>query len=402
MRPTSRPLRTRGAAGTGRVVAALVLAWAAALGPATPAAAATTELLSPADQSTVTGPVDVLARVTPAEGEVIESVDVRVAGAGERTVPMQRVGDGDPAAPQDWAVVVDPLEGIALANGPYVVEVRARPLVGEPSASAGHEVRLAVPPPRRELTAAPDPEDPTSVVMSWDPVALPDFLGYRIQRRPDADGTWQTVQAVTDPRAGSAVDEVPEPGAYRYRLVVVRSDGDGSELFATSDPRGVRADPDDPGTFDAPRDPDPVPTEPPTEPVVDPVTRPTDVAGGPTPGPAETGTAGSPSGPPSGGVRPPASTVQPPPAPAAPRPGVVPFDDGTFDELLPFDATSTELEVGESEAAFIDGGIREGGSLNVFTEEERPRGVLVALAAGLLLLVVAGHLRRYLAGGAAT
>lgn len=397
----SHPVRPAHGLAAVLMTAALVLGPAAIVLLATPlpASAATAELVAPASGSTASAAFTVRVRVAPDEGEVIESVDARLRGAGERTVSLQPEGEPRPDGGGDWAGTIDPLDGIALANGSYQIEVRTSPLVGEPSAYQGHQVRLAVPPPRRELSATPGAEDPTQVDLSWDSVALPDFLGYRIQRRPDDGGAWQTVHTISDPRRESTADQVSR-GSYRYRLVVVRSDGESSEMFATSDPRGVRADPDDPGTFDPPRDPDPTPA-PTAGDDVDPVSRPTDeVAQDDQPGTAETTTAQTPRDPPSVTVRPPSAGGQAEPAPAAPRPGAVPFDDGVFEDLLPFEDVEDTIDVTETESAFVDGGLREGGSLNIYTEDEPPKAAWVAIAGGLLLVVTAAHLRRYLAGGA--
>ena len=236
------------------VVALLVLAGAVAVaGPA--AALAEGEVTSPADGVALDAPFEVVVELTADEGEVVDRVDVRLVGPSERTVSLQADGPPGPDGTQTWRTVVEPLRGLALANGGYRLTATAMPLVGEPAAVEGPQVRLAVPPPQRDLAAQPSEEDATRVELSWEPVELPDFVGYRIQRRPDADGgTWATVADLADPRADAATDVVDEAGAYRYRLVVVRADGSDGELFATSDPRGVSADPDAPGTFDVERD----------------------------------------------------------------------------------------------------------------------------------------------------
>jgi hypothetical protein len=71
--------------------------------------------------------------------------------------------------------------------------------------------------------------------------------------------------------------------------------------------------------------------------------------------------------------------------------------DGSFEELLPFDGSQTEAVITDRDTAMIDGGRTEGGSLNIMSEESRERPVYVATATGLLLLVIAAHLRRFLA-----
>ncbi len=391
---------------TVRVVGLAIIALALApLLVASPAAhAAEQRITAPAAGTTATGPVTVVAQVTPDAGEVIQGVTARLVGPVERSAALERgTSEGE------WRGTLDPTTRPALPNGTYQLAVQATPVVGPPSDPATVELDLAVPPPRRELTAEPDAADATRVVMSWEPVALPDFIAYRVQRRPDADdGEWTTVHRLEDPRADGVVDTVGQPGPYRYRLIVVRADGRGGELFATSPIRGVTADPADPGTFTPPPEPEPRPAgtpEPqPGVPPGGPVQRPDDTPGaGPTPTPTTppTQTADAPPAQrPQATVRPPAiddgadaEVVTPP------RPDIIPADDGVFEELLPFEATESEVEVTDTEAAFIDGSTREGGSLAVYTEEaESPRGVLTAIAGGLVLLVSSAHVRRFMSG----
>ncbi len=374
----------------------------------TPAqAVATQTLTSPTAGAVVTGPVEVVVTVMPDEGEVIDGVDARLRGSTQRQVPLSFDGQPLEDGSQRWTGTVDPLEGLPLANGTYLLEAQARPLVGDPPGWTGHEIDLRVPPPVRELEATPAEQDPTQVLLSWDSVALPDFIAYRIQRRSDAaDGAWTTVLDLTDPRQERATDPVAEPGAYRYRLVVVRANGDGGEVFATSDPRGVRADPQDPGTFTPPRDPDPQPS-PSNEPTpgeggggVAPITRPTDQPGeGPAPSP--TGGTQSSGQPPTGegsGGRPPRIRVPAQPAPPAPAPAV-PFNDGVFEPLLPLEDIPEEITVTQTETAMIDGGSTPGGTLDTFETQRQDKPLFTAIAGGLLLLVSSAHVRRYIADG---
>lgn len=361
---------------------------------AAPSAAALAggSVTSPAEGIALDAPFEVVVELRPDEGEVIDRVDVRLVGPSERTVGLEADGPPGPDGTQTWRTTVEPLRGLALGNGTYRITATAMPLVGDPAAIEGPQVRLVVPPPQRELTAQPA-EGPAeggaaSVELAWDPVELPDFIGYRIQRRPDAEGgTWATIADLADPRTGTATDVVAEAGAYRYRLIVVRADGSAGELFATSDPRGVTADPAAPGTFEVEREPDPVPANTP-EPT--PTPTPTEATPAPAPQPQPP--------PPNAGVtvRPPSTGGQAPPA--AP-PAVAPLDPGTFEEILPFDLPEAGVEVGETESELVAGGTREGGTLAVLTEDPPDRAVWTATAGGLLLLVVSAHVRRFLAGG---
>ena len=384
-------------------VGALLLALVfTALAGAPAAAVDDFRILSPAADATLTEVFTITVEVDASDGELIDRVDVQLAGPTNRVYELRAEGPPDVDGVQRWSLDVEPLGDQPLRNGRHRLVARPVPRVGDPPPFEGHEVVLAVP-VEGELVAAPTGEDATVVALTWDPVDLPDFLAYRIERRPDAeDGLWTTVAEFDDPEARDHADTVPEAGHYRYRLVVVRGDGDDGEVRGYSETRGVRADPADPGTFQPPPEPTPTPTPAPTptpsattspnEPSNPggPIGRPGDVAQGGT-GDAETGTATTPPPPPA------PVTVRPPaPAPAPQAPAVVPFNDGVFEELLPLGETETEFAVLESEAAFIDGSVREGGTLAVLTEEPRDREVVVALATGLLLLVAAGHVRRYL------
>lgn len=352
-------------------------------------------LVSPRPGEVLSGPFDIVVETQVSDGDLVDGVDARISGASNRVYTLQAEGPPDIDGRQRWVLSVDPLAGDPFANGAHRIAVRPASTTSPDQAWTGHEVRLVVP-YRGQLVAAPTGEDPTVVTLTWDPVDLPDFLRYRIERRPDAqDGLWRTVAEFTDPATRDASDAVPAPGAYRYRLVVVRSDGADAEVHGYSPARGVRADPADPGTFDPPPEPDPNPT---------PTPRPTptddDVAqggggGAGDPGPPETQTAGTPAQP-----RPPQVTVNPPPAPPGPRPPrVVPLDDQVFEEQLPLPDDDSEVTVGETETAFVDGSVRAGDTLAVLTEEPIDRSVVAAGAMGLLLVVVAGHVRRFLGDG---
>ncbi|CAN5282960.1 hypothetical protein BH23ACT9_BH23ACT9_03460 [soil metagenome] len=394
--PTSFRRTTVLASSTGRrrLAAAGVLCWALVVvaGLAPPAGAVESYgVVAPADGSTVDGVFELIARVQPEPGEVIDRVDGRLGGASERTVVLSTDGAIDADGTQTWRATIDPLDGLALANGPYGIAVRVVPLLGEPTAYDGHDLRLAVPPPTRALLAEPTAEDATAVDLRWESVALPDFIAYRIQRRSHAsDGVWTTVRDLTDPREASATDRVDVPGEYRYRLIVVRADGRGGELFATSQPHGVRADPEDPGTFLAPPEPAPRPVGTPEPQPGEPSETPS-----PTPAPSDPGTTVRPP-PGTVTVRPPIGGAEPP---RAAPPSVVPFNDGVFEEALPFDDFPSEILVLESEPGFLEGDVREGGTLAVLTEAPGDRRLATATASGLLLIVIGAHVRRFMASG---
>lgn len=366
------------------------------------------QVTSPTPGSVVDGPLTVRVRIDAGDGELIDDVTATFTGPPAVSVPLQREGPVELDGTQVWSADVDPLQqGAVIANGVQQLRIQPRLAAGEDPDPTSVEATVAV---RYvgELVAAPTGEDPLVVALSWEPVELPDFLAYRIDRRTDDDdGYWEVVERLEDAQARDTTDELAEAGSYRYRLVVVRSDGADGEVLGYSPTRGVRADPEDPGTFDPPPEPSPSPTPP----VPTPTPTPTDDGAG-----GDGSGGGGPLGRPGGGQpdpdptptptprATPQVTVRPPPAPAPapdpPRgPSVVPLDDGVFQPLLPITETETELTFGETETALVPGEVRPGGTVAVLTEEAPDRTVFVAAASGLLLVVVAGHVRRFLGDG---
>lgn len=373
------------------VVAAAVL-----LLPAGAAGAAESHALTaPEPGATVTGPVEIRAEVVTARDETARGMHARLVGADEVVVDLRYAEGRITGGRSTWTAVLDPIADAApLRNGPYELQVRPTTSVDQHADWVGHPVTLRVPPPVVDLAAEPDPEDPTAVLLQWEPVALPDFIAYAVHRRAEPDGEWEAVATLTDPATQQTRDAPDAPGAYAYRVVVTRADGAGEELASSSPLRGVRTDPDDPGTFE------PAPEQPAAAP--GPVQRPGGEAGTapPAPPPPPDGTTAPP---PSAPTPPPVAlpdTAPPPPAPPAPAVEAVPTDD-TFVEVLPFPDTSTEIEVSEEEVALREGAVTEGGTLNVLTEESDTRRVLLAVATGLWLLVVTGLIRRFLSGAGA-
>jgi hypothetical protein len=389
--------------GASRAGAALLLALvftvAGVIAPSPAAAIADQRTIAPSSGSELAAPFEVVVRVESDPGEFIERVDARISGAGERFVQLSEDQALQPDGSRLWRAVVNPIDGLALPNGSYQIASQVTPALAEASTGPANDVRFVLPPPARGLAARPSADDATRVELAWESVALPDFVGYRVQRRSDgAGGTWATVVDIDDPRIEQAEDVVPQPGAYRYRLIVVRGDGSGGEVFGSSSPQGVRADPEDPGTFAAPPEPAPRPqgTEAPDPDQADP----SDVE------PTQTPTPPPGTGPRSGGpvtIQPPSSGTGQPPR-AAP-PAVVPFDDGVFEGVLPFDeqlaetAQSPGIVLGPGETPFLQDEVRGGGTLAVLTDAPPDPRVPTAAAAGLLLLVVAGHVRRFMALG---
>ena len=423
----------------------LLLAGASAL-----SAQAQQRLGVPTAGQEITGPVDIAAFVVPDAGVAVDYVEARLTGPVSRTLRLEPVRLADDGS-QRWETALDPRSSAqTLPNGTFMLEIRTVQRGGPSLPYVGHAVELRVPPPRRTLVGEPVVGNSQQVRLSWDRVTLPDFEAYRIERRADTEGAaWSTVLDVVDQSSVEAIDTVPEEGAYRYRLAVVRGRGaspeagDGGELRSTSPVTGVRATTQNPGTFTPPADDAVPPADSAAVPADDRtgddevgddgvtdgagpagpgvITRP-GVLPRPTSDQQADGLGGAaPAGPtqpaagPGGGGEPelaaqvpvdprpvpqvpPSESLEPSETAATPAP---PLGTEVFEDLLPFEQTASEMVLTETETAFIDGEVIEGGSLNIYTEQRLDQQVeiLSAVAAGLLLLLVSGHIRRYVAGG---
>lgn len=397
-----RPGGARAVLGVAHLAVPLAVAAMAVIAVALPGTAAVrSDLLNPAAGARLDDAFVIRAYVDAADDEQIRTVEVRLVGPSTLTVNLQAAGSPDADGAGTWEARVDPLApGEVLANGAYRMLARVIAVGAEPGRTFGHDIVMEVAPPQTQLVAAPSPEDATAVELRWDAVELPDFRSYRIQRRPHTGAVeWAVIAEFDEESTTELIDRVPAAGEYRYRVIVVRGGATSeSEVVSASDPQGVRADPDDPGTFIAPPEPQPRPTATPTPAATAP-TNPDEVTGTGELGPAENSTSGTPLPVDVTPQRPAQPIPVPQPAPApAPAP-VIPLDDGIFTSELPFEATETELTIRETETSLRDGSVREGGTLAVLTEDPQDRGVILGAATGLLLVVVAGHLRRFLAGG---
>lgn len=356
---------------------------------------------APIPGTVISGASDFRAYVVAEPGERVEAVTLRLAGPQDRVVQLSHRAGPVTDGRSVWGAGVDPLGAPALPNGPYRADVRV--IVSRdgqtqpPTAWQGHQISLAVPPPTVQVTAAPIEPAFAAVEVTWTAVQLPDFRRYVVERRGE-EGGWSTVAQVASADTTRIIDAVPGPGTYRYRVRVARADGAGGELTSTSDPATVVAAP---GGGVAP-EPEPRVT---AEPEADPqegedVAAADDPAGGEAgePGPAETTTAATSPG--VGRPRLVPGSVQPPqlnlPRGPVSAPQVVEPAPGSdvFEETLPFG--SDQITVTDTDLALRDGSVREGGTLAVLSEEGVERRVYLAAAGGLLLLVLAGHLRRLL------
>lgn len=266
-------------------------------------------------------------------------------------------------------------------NGPYDVTVNVAgrkillgPVVNSAPASTGTTLAFNVevdPAPPANVTAVANPD--RSVTVSWSRNSEPDLVGYQVQRRGPGGSAFLPVgSAVSQPADGSTVQwtdtsTAPTGGQFEYLIVAVRPDGDGQVSDrATSASTGytvsVPVPPGAPGGPGGPVGPGgPAPGGP---------------GGIATTGPGGAFTTGSPSSLDlssfiAAGGAPPEVSV----------PGGVQLPDGTFSESLPFGSKNDSDAMGS-------------GSVEILGHSTSRRTLLLPIATGLLLCLLALHLRR--------
>lgn len=265
-----------------------------------------------------------------------------------------------------------PRGGVA-PNGPYTLEYQA--VSDGPIRSAAEEWR------RFQFTIdAPAPPQPApglyladveakKFLISWQPNAAPDISRYVIDRRKDG-GDWKTVKDQVPADKTQVIDKVPNYGTYQYRVTAVRPAGDGS-----GDPRTATSQPSrefaltetyEPGT----QRPAPAPG-----------------SGGAPSGGSGSGTSLSPGGSVSGfGTQ----TEGPESGSGAPDN----FDDtyrGPLDYGVEPKSVTERVPVDMAES-----GTAEDSTLKVLTRSIDQERVLPPVAGGLILVVSAAHVMRYL------
>lgn len=249
------------------------------------------------------------------------------------------------------------VSGHALVNG-----VLGSDTTGQKDTGFQIEVKPA-PPANVKAVVNPD----RSVTVSWTRNGEPDLVGYQVRRRAVGSSAFSTVSpAIPQPSSGSTVqftDTSTEAagGNFQYVVLAVRPDGDGTVGGRATTQSAITS---------AVAVPAPDGGAPPI------------VAPGSTPA-AKPGASGAPVGfDVSGFVS--AGSRSAPPKIAVPGAPVLP--DGTFVSTLPFSVPS-----GDAASAPTGGSdrvdIREAGS----TSDRR--GLLLPVAAGLVLCVVAFHVR---------
>jgi hypothetical protein len=227
------------------IVLGLICGWlSTAVAPA--AAVVDWGVRDPGLEALVDGPLDLRVFVEAAEGEQVQAVVVRFLRDGwlfgEGRTLSYRAGPVS-GGRSDWGSRLNPnvswvLRGQAMPNGVYDVQTQAKVLTsaGEQWTEwRGHAIALQVPPPATVSTVRN--VEGGRVEVSWQRIQLPDFIRYEVERSADG-ATWSVITSMTSPDATRTVD-VPPPGTWRYRTRVVRSDGQGGQLATASAPAGI-------------------------------------------------------------------------------------------------------------------------------------------------------------------
>ncbi len=292
--------------------------------------------------------------------------------------------------------VIDPhnlawLDGATGRNGRYTLTYTA---VGETNEYQGAvEFRLDAPPPPQSAPTATVVGKPKAkrIDVAWSANAAPDLTGYTVERSR-GDGAWRSVGDMVKPGTTQITDTVEKYGSYRYRVTAVRPAGDGSEEL-----RVATSEASAPVALEPPPKPPPPPPPPPDPAADDAGEEPTesttddDSIDTSTSHRSSGGYPSLSSGPVSSGLRTPSDD--------APRAPVVTMSrgyDDTYKGPLKYNVQQEEV----TERVPIDiaqGGVtEEGGTLTVLDRAVDRERVLPPVAGGLILVLSAAHVLRYL------
>lgn len=367
----TQPKSQRATARTWRLIAALTLLGAALSMPAAPAAAAGEpglERPASGERISTDGPYDVVAYIDATTGEEVRSMEARLMSGGTQVGPIQTlqfsevVQTGPGVRRTRWTTRLDPTkswdEGYPLRNGAYTMQVRAHLAVHnvqrDPTQWRGIDFVLDVDPPATKVKVEVLDAASRKVEVAWDPVFVPDFKRYVVQRKVGS-GQWADYREVKDVDKTRWADAVPADGEYSYRVQTFRAAAGGKS--ERKSPWSAAA---------------------------------STVVKKPAPPPPPPGVAGS-AGEGSGAAPPPAVRVRSAPVPRQPT-----FSGpDTYEEQL--DYSEAELPLASGPEEFDDEELAEGeGQLRIDDESFPLRQALVPVATGLVLTITAWHVRRFL------
>jgi len=310
----------------------------------------------------------------PKDGQVFDSESVTVDGTvtenglSRITRVTLSVGDKTFEPPCNSSPCTFSWPVTLPVNGTYDLKVVATDsLLGATGATATESRTFAVAaPPRRPALDPPKVNDDRSVTLTWSRNTEPDMLRYTVSRKAPGAGGFSPLTTVTQPASGNSVSFTDattsgfDGGAFAYQVVAVRKAAGGT----------VPSEASSTGTATVPAPPTTTTAAPPP--------------GSPAAGPGTTAKPGPPAGVDLSGYL--SSRSQPISLP----PITVPeLPDSGFGGTLPFGARppGDDIEPGDAAAVAPSGSrstsIVSGGA-------GRP---LVPIAAGLILLMLAMHVR---------
>ena len=279
-----------------------------------------------------------------------------------------------------YGLVWLPKPGVA-PNGQYTLEFRAVSEADPDRQWQRYEFRLDAPPP---ATSAPGIAVADAAAkrlsIAWQAHPVPDLSHYTVERQLDG-GDWKVAEAEVDPQTTQIDDVVGKYGSYRYRVTAVRPAGDGSdEMRSTVSPLSGSIDLLAPGSA------------PPDDPTGD---------GDNGDGTGDDGDVTSPDG---------TDTTAPPPlSPGTTTdPGLSSADESSvpdFDPPAGFEETyegPLDYDVAQNEVTervpvdIAQGGADDSDTIQVLDRAIDQSQVLPPVAGGLILVVAAGHVFRYL------
>ena len=286
----------------------------------------------------------------------------------------------------------------AVPNGRYTLQYQVHVVTGEvedTSDWADHPLVFDAPPPapgQPKVTVADAAAKRLKV--SWAPSGVPDLLHYAVERRVDG-GPWKVAQKVVEPESTQISDTVASFGSYRYRVTAVRpagttpdepDDPEGSEAPqppATPDPAASEG----PGDAEGSEDPRNVRTALSDPSATTELAAPSAPADRGAPGGEDTTGPATDAGP---GIQapPPAGQVPQFPAPAD--------ANQTYKGPLDYGVEPTEVTERVPIEVARGGTSEDGGVLQVLSRSIDQERVLPAVAGGLIFLLSAAHVVRYL------
>lgn len=250
------------------------------------------------------------------------------------------------------------------------------------------EFRIDARPPQQGAPGV-GTQDPAAkqMVVAWQPNFAPDITGYRVERRLGS-GKWRVAQDKIKPKTSQITDRVNSYGTYRYRVTAIRPAGDGSDDVRTTTsassapfvlqrasqvqpPDTTRGDGTD-GTGDDT-----------TNPAVPPVS-----SGDSSGGSSDAAPFTSPGS--SNGFGTQTDDAQEPGV--APPPGFEDTFEGPLDYNVQQDEVTERVPVEVAQPATT----QDGGTLEVLNRSIDEQRVLPPLAGGLILVLSAAHVLRYL------